>query len=113
VVVLGEGRRHHRLGALELLLRRITHVSGSYESPYGEIGSEWRVEEGGRVLFYEATVPANTQATLHLPAASADAVHEGRNPLADVDGVRFLGYPDAVASYQLPSGRYRLTSRLT
>ncbi|MFE9650722.1 family 78 glycoside hydrolase catalytic domain [Streptomyces sp. NPDC006365] len=90
---------------------RITWVSGSYESPYGEITSEWRVEDGGGVLMYEAAVPANSEATLRLPATSADAVREGRTPLARVEGVRFLGHADGVASYRIPSGRYRLTAR--
>lgn len=91
---------------------RITRVSGAYESPYGEIRSEWSVDDEGRTLVYDAVVPANSEATLRLPAASADAVHEGRTPLARVAGVRFLGHADGVASYRLPSGRYRVTCRL-
>ncbi|MEW1775551.1 family 78 glycoside hydrolase catalytic domain [Streptomyces sp. NPDC086777] len=91
---------------------RITHVTGSHESPYGEITSEWRVTDGGAVLSYETVVPANSEATLRLPAISADSVREGRTPLASVEGVRFLGHADGVASYRLPSGSYRLTSRL-
>ncbi|WP_449343786.1 family 78 glycoside hydrolase catalytic domain [Streptomyces phyllanthi] len=91
---------------------RITRVSGSYESPYGEIRSEWALDDAGRTLLYDAVVPANSEATLRLPAASADAVREGRTPLARVDGVRFLGHDGRVSSYRLPSGRYRLTARL-
>ncbi|WP_063732887.1 alpha-L-rhamnosidase [Streptomyces sp. RTd22] len=89
---------------------RITHVSGSHESPYGEISSEWRIDGGGTTLVYDAVVPANSEATLRLPALSATSVREGRTPLAHVDGVRLLGHADGVASYRLPSGRYRLTS---
>ncbi|MEU1518440.1 family 78 glycoside hydrolase catalytic domain [Streptomyces sp. NPDC005811] len=91
---------------------RITHVVGAHESPYGEIRSEWRVEDRGRSLFYEATVPPNTEATLRLPAVSAETVREERTPLSRADGVRFLGHTDGTASYRLPSGSYRLTSRL-
>ncbi|MFE7843079.1 family 78 glycoside hydrolase catalytic domain [Streptomyces sp. NPDC057474] len=91
---------------------KITRVSGAYESPYGEIRSAWAVEEGGRTLAYEAVVPANSEATLRLPAVSADSVREGRTPLARVDGVRFLGHSDGVSSYRLLSGRYRLTADL-
>jgi hypothetical protein len=54
---------------------------------------------------YEAVGPANSEATLHLPAASADAAREGGAPLARVDGVRFLGHTQGVSSYRLPSGR--------
>ncbi|MGW7205595.1 family 78 glycoside hydrolase catalytic domain [Streptomyces sp. NPDC054837] len=91
---------------------RITRVSGVYESPYGEIRSEWSVDDEGRTLVYDAVVPANSEATLRLPAASADSVREGRTPLARVAGVRFLGHADGVASYRLPSGHYRVTCRL-
>ncbi|WP_329272666.1 alpha-L-rhamnosidase [Streptomyces pseudovenezuelae] len=91
---------------------RITHVIGAHESPYGEIRSEWRLGDKGTTLSYDALVPANSEATLRLPAVSADSVREGRHPLAGVDGVRFLGQADGVASYRLPSGAYRLTSRL-
>jgi alpha-L-rhamnosidase len=91
---------------------KITCVAGRHESPYGEISSEWRVTDGGGALSYAAVVPANSEATLRLPALSADSVREGRTPLARVDGVRFTGHADGVASYLLPSGSYRLTSRL-
>ncbi|MGW0580752.1 alpha-L-rhamnosidase-related protein, partial [Streptomyces sp. NPDC002920] len=91
---------------------RIKRVSGRYESPYGEIRSAWKVDDAGGVLVYEAVVPANSAATLRLPAASADAVREGRRPLSGVDGVRFVGHADGVSSYRIPSGRYRLTARL-
>lgn len=90
----------------------VTRVSGSYESPYGEIRSEWAVDDDGRTLVYDAVVPANSEATLRLPAVSADAVREGRTPLARADGVRFLGHADGVSSYWIPSGTYHLTVRL-
>ncbi|MEU9409911.1 alpha-L-rhamnosidase C-terminal domain-containing protein [Streptomyces sp. NPDC048281] len=36
---------------------RITRVAGSYASPYGEIRSEWRVEDSGSTLAYEGEIP--------------------------------------------------------
>ncbi len=63
-------------------------MSGSYESPYGEIRSGWEVVEEGRTLVYEPAVPANSEATLSLPATSADTVREERTPLARVPGGR-------------------------
>jgi alpha-L-rhamnosidase len=90
----------------------ITQVSGTYESPYGEIRSEWQVTDGGRALVHDVVVPANSEATLRLPAVSADAVHEGRAPLARADGVRFIGFTDGMYSCRLASGRYRVSARL-
>jgi alpha-L-rhamnosidase len=91
---------------------RIKRVSGSYESPYGEIRSEWKADDAGRRLLYDVAVPANSEATLRVPAASADAVREGRTPLARAEGARFLGHTDGVYACRLASGRYRLTVEL-
>ncbi|MFD7924180.1 family 78 glycoside hydrolase catalytic domain [Streptomyces sp. NPDC059740] len=90
---------------------RITHVSGSHLSPYGQITSEWTTRD--RTLTYRATVPANSTATLRLPTADAASVREGRTPLSHVPGVEYLGYEDGTASYRLPSGTYELTSDLS
>ncbi|WP_239092232.1 alpha-L-rhamnosidase [Streptomyces sp. SID14478] len=87
----------------------ITHVTGRHQSPYGEITSEWSLAKDG-TLTYEAVVPANSEATLSLPAVSASAVREGRTPLASVDGVRYVGFSDGQATYRLAPGRYRVTS---
>ena len=89
-------------------------MSGSHESPYGEIRSEWKVEQGGGSLEYDALVPANGEATLRLSAVSADTVREGRTPLTPSGrgASPLLGHRDGVASYRLPSGRYHLTARL-
>jgi alpha-L-rhamnosidase len=90
---------------------RITRVSGSHRSPYGEIRSEWSVR--GSTLVYRAEIPANTTATLRLPAAGPDGVRAGRTPLGRLDQVKPLGFADGTASYRLPSGRYEVTSALT
>ena len=50
-------------------------VKASLRSPYGLIASDWR-KEGG-MFDWRITVPANTTATVYVPAASADAVTEG------------------------------------
>ncbi|MFF3493205.1 family 78 glycoside hydrolase catalytic domain [Streptomyces sp. NPDC002795] len=88
---------------------KVTEVEGRHLSPYGEIASKWSLSGDG-TLAYEAVVPAGTEATLALPAVSADAVREGRTPLAKADGVRFEGFADKVATYRLAPGRYRVTS---
>jgi alpha-L-rhamnosidase len=89
---------------------RITRVTGSHLSPYGEIVSQWAVREGE--LTYRATVPANSTATLRIPTSDPDTVREGRTPLARVRGVAYLDFADGVASYRLPSGRYEFASAL-
>lgn len=87
----------------------VTRVTGRHESPYGEITSAWALGKDG-TLSYEAVVPANSEATLSLPAVSASAVREGRTPLEKVAGVKLVGFTDGTATFRVPSGHYRLTS---
>jgi alpha-L-rhamnosidase len=82
----------------------MTWAKGHYDSTYGRIQSAWKVE-GGK-LTYAVTVPANTTATLHLPAGSQDAVTEGGQPAAQAEGVELVGYEAGKAVLELESGRY-------
>ncbi|MEV7996795.1 alpha-L-rhamnosidase C-terminal domain-containing protein [Streptomyces sp. NPDC086077] len=53
-------------------------MSASHLSPYGEIVSAWTAV--GRRLAYRAAVPADSTATLRIPAADRASVREGRTP---------------------------------
>ena len=57
-----------------------TYAKGSYDSAYGTICSGWTAEDGA-MTGYDAVVPANTTATLYLPATgdvtADDAACEG------------------------------------
>jgi alpha-L-rhamnosidase len=82
----------------------MTYAKGYYDSPYGRINSSWKT--AGNSLVYTATVPANTKATLYLPAPSASAVTEAGKPAAKAKGIKFLRYADGKAVYELASGSY-------
>ena len=88
----------------------MTWAKGHYDSMYGRIESAWSVE--GRRLTYRATVPANTAATLLLPASSGAAIREGGGPAGEAEGVRFVGSEDGRAVYELESGRYEFSAEL-
>jgi alpha-L-rhamnosidase len=65
------------------------------------------------VLTFQATVPANTTATLYLPAASAKAVKEGGKSISSKSkSVNFLKYEKGKAVYELTSGSYEFTATL-
>lgn len=53
-----------------------TYAKGSYESVYGTISSGWTAADG-RMTSYDVTVPANTTATLVLPAAGVANLPDG------------------------------------
>jgi alpha-L-rhamnosidase len=89
---------------------QMTWARGHYDSPYGRVRSAWKVD--GTTLTYSATVPANTRATLHLPARSADAVREGGKPAARAEGVTFVRFDGGRATFELASGRYEFETDL-
>lgn len=88
----------------------MTWAGGQYESPYGLIRSSWRVEDGW--LFYRATVPANTTATLYLPTSVVESVTEGRREARTAEGVTLLRYENGKAVYLLVSGDYEFRARM-
>jgi len=89
---------------------QMTWARGYYDSMYGRIESAWKLD--GDTLSYSASVPANTTATLRLPARSADGVTEGGQPVAGVDGIEVVGYEDGTAIFELQPGRYAFESGL-
>ena len=84
---------------------RITSARASYTSNYGEIVSEWSAENGNTAT-YNVTVPANTTATLYLPAGTSSVIHEGDIAAERAKGVSFKGFYEGKAVYELGSGSY-------
>jgi len=87
---------------------QMTFAKGHYDSMYGRIESGWQVENGK--LLYSATVPANTTATLYLPATSAKTITESEKAVDAVNGVKFIKYENGEAVFELQSGRYEFKS---
>jgi alpha-L-rhamnosidase len=54
-------------------------ASGEYESVYGKISTDW--SSNSKSFSLKVTVPANTSATVFLPAISNAQVTEGGNPI--------------------------------
>lgn len=82
-------------------------ASASLETYYGKLSNSWKVENG-RVLM-DVEIPANTKATVYVPATSADAVRESNIPLSSIDGIIVTGTKDGYVELQLGSGKYHFT----
>lgn len=80
----------------------LTHVEGSYRTPYGEAASEWTLKAGTFRLTVQ--VPPNTTAEVRMPKGSRNT-HEAPEGavLQRVEGGR--------AVYTVPSGTYTFTAR--
>jgi len=114
---LGISRDENAPGFKHFILRpepdpsgQMTWARGYYDSMYGRITSEWKIESG--TLAYHATVPANTTATLYLPTTELSSVREGGKTIADISGIRFIKGERGKAVYELPSGDYKFTSAI-
>jgi len=71
---------------------------------YGRIESNWTREAGALTL--NVTVPANTTATVYVPAADPQSVTESGKPTAEATGVKFLRSENGAAVYEVGSGSY-------
>jgi alpha-L-rhamnosidase len=86
----------------------LSHATATLDSPYGPIASAWRWD--GRALDMRVVVPANTAATIYVPARDAASVREGSRPAAESEGVRFLRMSEGAAVYEVGSGTYHFRS---
>ncbi|HNV02421.1 MAG TPA: family 78 glycoside hydrolase catalytic domain [Vicinamibacterales bacterium] len=84
-------------------------VEASYESIRGPIAVRWEQAPGAFTL--RVAIPANTTATVHLPARGPDGVTESGTPAAASQGVSFVSFAGGRAVYRIESGRYAFESR--
>jgi alpha-L-rhamnosidase len=89
----------------------INWVKAHYDSIHGRIVSNWRRASGQFEL--ETVIPANTTATVCLPAGGADQITEGGHPLAKVPAVKFLCLQNGCAMLAVESGAYHFVSKLS
>jgi alpha-L-rhamnosidase len=87
----------------------LTWARASYDSIRGKITSDWKHAAGKFTL--NVTIPANTTATVFIPAASSETVTEGGRPAAQSGGVKFLRMENDRAVFEIESGAYTFGSR--
>ena len=87
----------------------VTWVKASYASIRGTIASDWR--RNGDQFTLKVTIPANTTATVYVPAKSGDSVTESGQPATHSRGVRFLRMENGRAIFAVESGQYEFNSR--
>jgi len=89
---------------------RLSWAKTSYDSIQGKITTAWKLD--GDKLRLDVTIPANTTATVHIPAANPAGVLEGRKPAPQAEGVRLIGKQNDVVLFEIGSGTYHFTSQM-
>ncbi len=87
----------------------LTWARASYDSVHGKISSEWRRDEEKFTL--KIRIPANTTATVFVPAKPDGSVTENGKPVEHAGGVRFLRQETDRAVFSIESGEYEFESR--
>jgi alpha-L-rhamnosidase len=88
----------------------LTFVNATHQTMYGALASSWKRDKGQFTL--EVTVPANTTATVWVPAKDASAVTENGKKAAEAKGVKFVRSADGAAVYEVESGKFSFRSTL-
>src|SRR6185312_2231145 len=76
-----------------------------YVSPYGNIHTKWKKEEGNFEL--NTAIPVNTTAVIYLPASEKDKITESGKPIAKRSDLRILKYEQGKVLIAVGSGNYQ------
>ncbi len=87
----------------------LEYVDAYHDCMYGRIKSSWKREK--QRLTMDISIPANTTATVYVPATSATDVTESGKPVNQAKGVEYIGMENGKAKFRVVSGNYRFVSK--
>jgi alpha-L-rhamnosidase len=85
----------------------LTNASANLLTYYGNISSGWKVENGK--LLIDIEIPANTLATIVVPAPKAESISESGKPLSALKEIQIAGSENGQVSLKLGSGKYHFS----
>jgi len=88
----------------------LTCATAELRSIYGPIRSAWTLDAERGIFDWRITVPANTSATVYVPAAASAAVREGGVPADESPGVSLLRREADAAVYEVAAREYHFTA---
>ena len=88
----------------------LTRARGEYDSVRGRISSAWTIE--GERFNLEVTIPPNTTAVVHVPAADGYAISESSRAIGEADGVEHLRTDGEEVVLSVGSGDYEFVGRV-
>ena len=88
----------------------LTNVRAEYNSVYGKIASEWRVDKDS--FHWRVAIPANTRATVHVPCDGTGPITEGGLPVDKLQELSLRRKIPGWTVFEIGSGEYNFASRL-
>lgn len=83
----------------------LTHVKTSHDSIYGTIKSNWKRNKNE--IQYNASIPANTSATVYLAADQVNQITESGKPLKQSEGISDIQAKDGFVIFKAVAGEYQ------
>lgn len=85
-------------------------VTASYKSMHGLIKSDWKKND--KTFDWAISIPANTSATVYIPARSINDVLESGKELSKAEGMQVVKWENGSAIVQIGSGQYKFISQI-
>lgn len=82
----------------------LTWVKSSYQSPYGEICSDWEKTSAGVTM--NVSIPANTMALVYVPAKSVSEIKEGGSAISGLKDIQVVAENDGRIVLKVHPGNY-------
>ncbi len=93
------------------------HVGGGFsfanadlQTFYGKVSSHWKIDNGNFNLAID--VPANTVASVYIPASSSGSISESGKPISVSKEIKQSGEDNGFVILQVGSGHYEFSSKL-
>ncbi|MDB5146402.1 MAG: Bacterial alpha-L-rhamnosidase [Mucilaginibacter sp.] len=87
----------------------VTWTKANYQSPYGNILSSWKKDNGQFTL--EVSIPVNTTASIYLPVKNNAAITVNGQNIKTRHDLKFVGYHNGKAEIKAGSGNYTFIAK--
>lgn len=88
----------------------LTSAKATYNSPFGEIGSEWKIENANFIL--NTTIPPNTKAKVVIPGNTDRNLTVNGSPFSDNSNMKLLNAKNNKFELLIQPGTYVFESQL-
>jgi alpha-L-rhamnosidase len=85
-----------------------TFASASLDTYYGKVSNNWKVEKDSLVMDVE--IPANTTATVYIPAKDLGSIKESGKNLPQINGLKVMDKEDNYVVVEVGSGVYHFAA---
>jgi len=82
----------------------LTNASASLQTYYGKASSGWKIE--GDKIIMDIEIPANTTATVFVPASNKEAITENGNAVSSSKDLQVTGTENGYVILKVNSGKY-------